>query len=305
MKHTNKLIGVTALTSISALAYYGVCKRGFEKVFRSKNRLEEMLAYLETEEMLTSIQWYNQMKTDEIWIKSEDDLNLHGIKIANYPKSNRWVIFVHGYSSNFYDMLEEAIQFEKEEYNILLIDHRGCGISDGKYTSMGYYESDDLCLWIEQIRCEHEDAKIVLYGESMGASACVLALGKLEENQVQCVIADSGYTSLKEILAFTLKKSYKVPFASIEPLFSQMIKSTLGFKMKDVDCLNVLKENMVPIMFVHGEEDSIVPFEMVFDNYYANRGVKELFTISGVGHCQGKSKSDYYQRVHRFIERFI
>ena len=57
-------------------------------------------------------------------------------------------------------------------------------------------------------------------------------------------------------------------------------------------------------MLFRSELDDVVPFEMVFDNYYSDRGDKELFTVSNAGHIQSKNNPEYYNRIFRFIERF-
>lgn len=306
MKKTTKIATSAALLgTLSAVAYYGVCKKAFEQVFKGKSTHGGFNDPFMSDDLEPSVMWFNESNVYDTWVYSDDNLKLHGVKVVNHPESNLWIILSHGYGSSYRELLDQAMHFDLNGYNVLLISHRTFGFSEGKYITMGYKESDDILVWVNSLIEENADYKIVLYGVSMGASSIMLALGKGVPMQVVAAIEDCGYTDLKSILNHMVKKYYKVPLAPIEVLLNQMMKKKLGFVIKDVNCLEALKDNDVPTLFIHGEDDDTVPFEMVFDNYYANHGVKELYTVSGSQHASARFNEEYYNRIFRFIQRFI
>ena len=83
------------------------------------------------------------------------------------------------------------------------------------------------------------------------------------------------------------------------------MKKRLGFSIYEASCLKQLQQSVTPILFIHGEEDKNVPYEMVFDNYYACNSEKELFTVLEANHFQTTDNKYYYDRIFRFIKRFI
>lgn len=306
MKKTTKIATSAAVIgTLGAVAYYGVCRSVFEQIFKGKNSLNSFNDPFTSDELEPCVIWFNDSEVYDTWIYSNDNLKLHGIKVINNPNSNKWVILSHGYGSNYREMLDQAMHFDQNGFNLLLINHRSFEISEGKFITMGYRESDDIVSWTNYLVSEHGDINIVLYGVSMGASAIMLATKKDLPANVKVLIEDCGYTNLKEILTHMAKRMYKVPFGTFEVMLNKMMKNKLGFVMSDVDCTTALAENEIPIMFIHGEDDDVVPFEMVFDNYYANKGVKELFTVSDSSHATARYDDEYYNRVFRFINRFI
>ena len=83
------------------------------------------------------------------------------------------------------------------------------------------------------------------------------------------------------------------------------MKNKCGFSLNDANSLKQLQQSVTPIMFIHGEEDKNVPYEMVFDNYYACNSEKELFTVSNANHFETIDNKYYYERIFKFMERFI
>ena len=86
-------------------------------------------------------------------------------------------------------------------HNVILVDERGHGKSEGRVLSFGIKEQYDCLEWTKYATERFgEDTKIVLGGISMGASIVLLAAGLDLPNTVKGILADCGYTSPKEIV---------------------------------------------------------------------------------------------------------
>ena len=97
--------------------------------------------------------------------------------------------------------------------NVLLVDQRACGACDGSVITFGIYERLDCLSWIDfAIRKFGPDVKIVLSGVSMGAATVTMAAGmeQLPKN-VYGVVADSGYTSPKDIMCKVISDMHLPP----------------------------------------------------------------------------------------------
>ena len=63
-----------------------------------------------------------------------------------------------------------------------------------------------------------------------------------------------------------------------------MLSQKVGFTLQDVSPINAIKDQEIPIMFIHGSEDTFVPTYMSEDLYKAKKGKKKLLIVGGAGH---------------------
>ena len=111
------------------------------------------------------------------WVTIENDgLVLQGYLKQN-PNSDCFVILIHGYTGSGRTMLEYADYYTQNGYNILIIDHRAHGNSEGKFCTMGIKETGDVLSWIDFLITINPNAKIVLHGISMGAATTMTVSG--------------------------------------------------------------------------------------------------------------------------------
>lgn len=214
-------------------------------------------------------------------------------------------VLCHGFTCAKYSSVLYAEIFLKLGFTVLIYDHRNHGLSGKAYTSMGYYEKQDLKKVIDWC-CENygEDCKIVTHGESMGAATVI---SHLEIDQrVKCVIADCAYSDLRQLLKYQLKQYFHIPFLllSIESL---IIYLRAGFWYGEVSPIRAVSHSNTPILFIHGMEDKYVPAIMSKEMYQCKKGPKEIYLVEGAKHA-GACKSNYEEyekRVKDFINKFL
>lgn len=242
----------------------------------------------------------------EIWtITSTDGFTLHATYYEPARESHEWAILVHGYGRDQTFSNDYAEEYLKRDWNVLTPDLRGCGTSEGIYLTMGTLESRDVAIWAEKIIERDPQAKIILHGVSMGA-ATVMMTAALEPKNVVAVVEDCGYTSAYEMFTAQLDKIFGLPEFPIMPIVDVVSRIKTGFAISDAAPIESVKKFSVPILFIHGDEDKLVPYEMVnrlFDA--ASSPVKEKFTVEGAGHADAKRKdaTAYFNRVFDFLTR--
>lgn len=240
--------------------------------------------------------------------KSFDDLILCGYEIKNnLQKSDVWVIAVHGYMGKGLDMVPCIQKFIKMGYNAFIIDQRAHGKSDGQYRGMGYLECKDLKRWINLIVNEYPNSKIILYGVSMGAATVMMATGELLPSNVKICIEDCGYTSIWEEFKSIYKKSFRLPSFPVLNIASITSKIKAGYSFKDASAIEAVEKSKIPTMFIHGEEDKLVPYYMLNKLYNAATCEKEKLSIRNAGHIEScrVNEQEYWKRVENFVKRYI
>jgi fermentation-respiration switch protein FrsA (DUF1100 family) len=179
------------------------------------------------------------------------------------------------------------------------------GASEGDFIGMGYTDSYDNLLWLGVILKHDPDARIVLHGESMGAS-CALMMSGMEElpENVVCVVADCGYTDVRSIFRKQLKDWTSLPDIGITTASRLCLLARGGYDINRASALDAIGRSSVPTLIIHGMEDRFVPPVMSSRIYEACASEKELLQVPGAGHAQSsyKDPEKYYQTVFAFIE---
>ena len=239
---------------------------------------------------------------NEDWtLESFDGLTLHAKKFSPVEPTNRWAILVHGYGRDGTFAYDYADEYLKHGWNVLIPDLRAAGESQGQFITMGALESLDIARWAEKIP---QDAKIVLHGVSMGAATVLMTAAKNPEN-LCAVVEDCGYTSAYEMFTAQLNKIFGLPEYPVMPCANLVCKLKTGVKISDAAPIDVVNKISVPILFIHGDEDNLVPFDMMnqlFDA--ATTQNKEKFVVNGAGHADSKRKDPaaYFDKVFTFLE---
>lgn len=233
--------------------------------------------------------WLNEHHGKKVSIKSQDSLRLWGHYISA-PKAERTVVMCHGWRGKWdYDFAPSAKWFYENGCNLLIIDERAQGDSQGEYIGFGLRERKDCVGWVHWLNETYGPERIYLFGVSMGASTVLMASGDqtLPEN-VRGIVADCGFTDPCAILSKVGKRDFKVPDRLMNGLIQgldRMAQRKAGFSLKEYSAVEAMKSGNTPVLFIHGKADSFVPCGMTMENYEACRAPKPLLLVEGAGHC--------------------
>ena len=240
----------------------------------------------------------------EDWtLESFDGLTLHAKRFTPTEPTNRWAILVHGYGRDGTFAYDYADEYLKRGWNVLVPDLRAAGESQGEFITMGALESRDVFDWSEKILTKQPDAKIILHGVSMGA-ATVMMTAALAPKNLCAVVEDCGYTSAYDMFTAQLNKIFGLPEYPVMPCANNVCKIKTSVKISDAAPLEVVDKITVPILFIHGDEDGLVPFDMMGKLYDKATAPKEKFIVAGAGHADAKrtNPAAYFDKVFTFLE---
>ncbi|MGM8366616.1 alpha/beta hydrolase [Virgibacillus sp. W0181] len=186
-------------------------------------------------------------------------------------------------------------------------DARGHGKSEGDYIGYGWHDRLDYKKWIDLLIEEHGVTNIFLHGNSMGASLVLMTSGEELPGEVKGIIADSGYTTVKEELAHQLKHLYSLPAFPLLDITSGITKLRAGYTFGEASAVEQVKKNTRPLLIIHGDKDELVPLEMAHELYDAAGGEKELWIVPDAGHIKAyKNVTEQYDgRLLEFIKKTL
>jgi len=197
--------------------------------------------------------------------------------------------------------------YNDQGFNVLLPDARGHGESEGDYIGYGWHDRLDYIDWIELLINEHQTNEIILHGNSMGAALVLMVSGEELPGEVKAIIADSGYSTVKEELAHQLKHIYKLPSFPLLDVTSVITKIRAGYTFEEASSIKQVENNTRPLFIIHGDADDLVPTDMAYEIYEAAGGEKELWIVPDVGHTKAFDilTEEYQKRVKDFINRVL
>ncbi len=248
--------------------------------------------------------WLDAHATD-VYMESGDGLTLHGYRAG--ADGHRYAILAHGYSANARSMAWFGRRFYERGYTVLLPDLRGHGQSEGAYIGMGWPDRLDMLRWIDGIVREDPEAEIVLHGISMGGATVMMTAGEPLPQQVKAVIEDCGYTSVWDEFAVQARAQFGLPAFPIMNALSVVTKLRAGFWLRDADAVKQVAKAQVPMLFIHGAEDTFVPFWMLQPLYEAATCEKEMLVVPGAGHGQAASVDPdaYWGTIDTFLQKHM
>ncbi|EOU1683350.1 alpha/beta hydrolase [Clostridium perfringens] len=255
---------------------------------------------------------YNSASKEDITLKSFDGLNLTSTLIMNENPTNKFIVLVHGVSICYVGSLKYFDIFYRNGFNVLIVNQRRHGKSEGKYSTYGFYEKYDVNMWIEYLKSRFgNDIILGLHGESMGAGTVMETIPL--NDSIKFVIEDCGYSNFHELIGFQITHEYKNRLVRkiLRPslLFANFfMKTKAKFSMKKIVPIDIVASNSLPMMFIHGKGDYFVPWYMAVDLYKAKtKGYKELYLVEGAKHAEALevNKILYEKKIMTFIEKAL
>ena len=225
-------------------------------------------------------------RLEKITVNSFDGLQLAGRYFAPEGRLRGVVICAHGYHSNYGNDFGAVTDFyHTRGFGLLYIDQRAHGESEGRYLCFGIKERHDIKSWAYYAYGRFGgDVPLFLDGLSMGAASVLMAAGEKLPLTVKGIIADCGFTSLKEEIAHVMRKHHVMPWLLLPPL-NVWTRLCAGFWLGEYSTLDAMKRNRLPVLLIHGGAADFVPTYMSRENYDVCIAEKELVIVEGAPHA--------------------
>lgn len=292
MKWKKLIVGTAvAVTSAAALAvagaYYGY-REAFQRDEKRTAPIREIpegdLYGPYREKMLANIEKLLEAPYERVTVRSYDGLKLVG-KLYEGDPGAPLILFFHGYRSTAERDASGGFQLCREKgWHILMVDERALGESEGQEITFGIRERFDCQTWAEYAAKRFgPETPIFIWGISMGASTVLMASELPMPESVRGIVADCGFDAPSTIIAETARRrGWPVGIACQFVDWGARIFG--GFRMDEASALDSVTRARLPILLVHGEEDEIVPFEMVHAIKEACASPVQILTVPKAAH---------------------
>ncbi|BAP86499.1 alpha/beta hydrolase [Paucilactobacillus hokkaidonensis JCM 18461] len=253
--------------------------------------------------------WFQQTKKQHWTMQSATGhLKLVADYVPAKVKTNRTVLIAHGFMGNKESMGAYAYLFHQLGYNVLAPDARGQGHSQGNYIGYGWPDRLDDKKWINRIiSANGQKSKIVMFGVSMGGATTMMTSGEKLPSQVKVFVEDCGYTDVKQEISYQAKEMYNLPSFPLVDVVSLITRVRAGYFFGSASSVNQLAHNKRPMLFIHGAKDTFVPTKMVYQNYHATKGPKQLWIVKNAQHAKSyvTAPKAYQQHISQFLDKYM
>lgn len=302
---------LTAAAAAGLGAAYGIYHLAFFQ--RPKQTIPTAEEWAQGSRFLPQIrenaEFVDSLPCDYVHITADDGTSLSA-RYCHESDNAPIAIIMHGYRSTaMRDTMGLIVLCKKLGFNLLMPDQRAHGRSGSHTITMGAQERYDARAWAywASVRSGGK-ASIFLMGVSMGAATVLLASGLDLPDSVHGIIADCGYSSIRDICRTCLPKY--LPHVPVGPGYAVGKAGAELFGHFDpdaVDCRKAVAQSKVPILFIHGSADDFVPCSMSRENYDACASEKELLIIPGATHamCYYYDTPAYTKAVTDFLKKHI
>lgn len=246
----------------------------------------------------------NSPNAQKISLQSADNQTMTGTFINN--NSDKTVILIHGLYQNRSMSIIYTDTYARLGFNVLLIDLRSHGESGGIIT-WGQTEIKDIDLWCDYLRHSQNQKSIGIHGVSLGGAFALLHSG-LSAHSADFYVEDSSYSDLKSLYYNHLHNMIQLPTNSkmLDVLwaYSQICmywhtRATLD----DLSPRQAVEKATSPILFLHGDADTLIPPAALYDLYNNCQAPKQIHIFKNSIHAQ--EIVDYPEEYNQTIRNFL
>ncbi len=243
---------------------------------------------------------------EDVELISGDGVRLSGWFVPSKKKPRGTVIYLHGVGDNKTAGVPLAAMLHKHGYNVLLYDSREHGESEGLYCTYGYYEKLDVSTAIDFLKKKRiRTGSIGIFGTSMGAAVAIQAAAV--DTRVKAVVAEASFTDLRTISVDYQRRIVKLPWHFLRNVAMSRSQKIARFKAREVSPVDDVRRLSIPILFIHGMEDSLIKYEYSKTLYHHAHEPKELFLVPGASHTDiwEVAGLSYEKKITSFFRRWL
>ena len=288
-----------------------IAKRVYKEqlVKTDKEKWGRVCSCLENEEQVAmweaGIKWAEQRKDkmEEVHIVN-DSFNLYG-EFYRFSDTGKCVIILPGRCECLKYSYYFALPYEKSGFNVLVIDSRAHGLSDGIYNTIGLKEGGDLLSWTNFIIEKYNIKEIYYHGICVGTASCLVAMtDKNCPKEVKGLVTEGCFTSFKETFLRHLKELGRPTFPVLN-LVMYFIKKYAGADYRKVAPVKLFKRINQRVLFLYGEKDVFSIPEKSKELFAATASSeKQLkwFSKGGHSHLRINNTEEYDKTIEEFLK---
>ena len=245
-------------------------------------------------------------RREDFDVRAFDGALLRGWKVRAVHPNGSWVLAFHGVADNRVGVAQHSEFLLRAGYNVILMDARAHGESEGPIATYGWLERRDTSAIIDTLISTEHPVHIFALGESMGAGIALQSAGA--DSRIEAVVAESSFASLREAsydYAGLQKYSLlgKTLFAPGAWMMLHRGQSLAGFPAAEVSPQKAVASRPFPVLLICDAEDTTLPCRHSEQIYATARGPKSLWVVPRAFHtgALGFQPAEFQHRVLHFF----
>lgn len=245
------------------------------------------------------LSWYDPLEKMDYQVTSYDGYVLNVELIRNPVPSDKYILLSHGYTDNRFGSLKYTKLYLDLGFNAVVYDLRGHGENEATFCTYSARERKDLAFLIRNCRERYQPTVFGIHGESLGAATSIACLE--DKPQIDFVVSDCGFSDISDVLKNGVRRVH-LPEAVVS-LASLCAKVRYGYSYDMMRPVDSLTDNEVPVLFIHGAEDSFIVPAHSDKMQKETKGYSELHLIPGAAHAASvlTAPEKYREIVYAFL----
>ena len=235
-----------------------------------------------------------ELAYEDVILIHPNGLRLHGWWLPSATDEVKGTVYhLHGNAQNISTHLMNVVWLPEQGYQVLLLDYRGYGLSEGEASLPEVQE--DLQLGLDWLYASGRiDPPLIIFGQSLGASLTTSVVGRdANQGKGDCVILEAPFTGYQDITRDIMRQSWVLwPFSFI-------VAPLIPDEGRPLDRVTGISPR--PLLVMHSDEDQVIPFEHGRTLFEAAEAPKTFQRLKG-GHIQSARAEDVQQRLLDFMQ---
>ena len=226
------------------------------------------------------------VSVEDVDFQAEDGVELHGWYVQSL-EARATLLWFHGNAGNITHRLQNIKLLEPLKLNIFIFDYRGYGKSAGEPDEQGIYMDSQAAYDFVTQEKNIAPEKLILFGRSLGG---VFAVDVAEKNPAAGLILESVFTTAQDMA----KKMFPI--------------LPIGWAISSkLDNVNRVADLKLPKLFLHGDQDEVVPYKLGRQVFTAAGEPKEFYEIKGARHNDTifVGGEPYFATIEQFISKVV
>ncbi len=229
--------------------------------------------------------WHLQehFNAEDVWVTASDGVRIHGWKIRAQPDAQWVTLYLHGNAGNLTHRVDHMEVIPRIGSDLLIIDYRGYGKSDGKPTEEGIYRDADAA-YEYLVEAGYKPEQVIVYGESLGTA---VAVDLASRHRCAGLVLEAPFPSASAVAGGVL------------PLLGPLAARGR------LETAEKLPRVNAPLLVIHGTRDQVIDYELGKQVFEAAREPKQFWSVEGAHHSDipEVAREQYPARLRQFLDQ--